>query len=179
MLSTVRERSRKGNGEDSPGRGTGRRRAGGVLGAVGPLGGPPGTRQPRLTTSPSARQRGAVSVDVGLPGSWGLLGSRRVPAGLVEAHRRVPAEPLEPIPSRSTTELGEGGREVGGGCEWRPWTEAVSGGCGRAGCAGARTERSGPERERTFPTSTYLSPILLGVDLRRMGERYVHATNFR
>ena len=170
MLSTVRERSRKGNGEDSPGRGTGRRRAGGVLGAVSPLGGPPGTRQPRLTTSPSARQRGAVSVDVGLPGSWGLLGSRRVPAGLVEAHRRVPAEPLEPIPSRSTTELGEGDREVSGGC---------GGGCERAEWADARTERSGPERERTFPTSTYLSPILLGVDLRRMGERYVHATNFR
>ena len=35
------------------------------------------------------------------------------------------------------------------------------------------------ERERTFPASTYLSPILLGVKLRRMGERYVHATKFR
>jgi len=36
-----------------------------------------------------------------------------------------------------------------------------------------------PERERTFATPTYLSPILLRVKLRRMGERYVHATNFR
>ena len=36
-----------------------------------------------------------------------------------------------------------------------------------------------PERQRTFPTPTYLSPILLGVKLRRMGERYVHATKFR
>ena len=57
--------------------------------------------------------------------------------------------------------------------------EAVSGGCERAGWADARAERSGRERERTFPTSTYLSPILLGVVVRRMGERYVHVTNFR
>ena len=39
--------------------------------------------------------------------------------------------------------------------------------------------RSAPERERTFPTSTYLSPILLGVEVRRMGERYVHVTKLR
>ncbi len=99
-----------------------RRRDGGVLGAVGPLGGPPGARQPRLTTSRRALGSVAVSVDIGRcrpPG--GLLGSRRVPAGLVEAHRRVPAEPLEPISSRSMTDLGEGDREVGGGCERRLW----------------------------------------------------------
>ena len=29
------------------------------------------------------------------------------------------------------------------------------------------------ERERTFPASTYLFPILLGVELSRMGKRYV------
>ena len=39
--------------------------------------------------------------------------------------------------------------------------------------------RREPERQRTFPTPTYLSPILLGVKLRRMGERYVHATKVR
>ena len=31
-----------------------------------------------------------------------------------------------------------------------------------------------PERQRTFPTRTYLSHILLGIELRRMGEGYVH-----
>ena len=43
----------------------------------------------------------------------------------------------------------------------------------------SRGSPGGAERERTFPASTYLSPILLGVKLRRMGERYVHATKFR
>ena len=36
-----------------------------------------------------------------------------------------------------------------------------------------------PERERTFPASTYLSPTLLGVELSRMGERYVRVTKVR
>ena len=35
------------------------------------------------------------------------------------------------------------------------------------------------ERERTFLTSTYPSPSFLGVEIRRMGERCVHATNRR
>ena len=43
----------------------------------------------------------------------------------------------------------------------------------------SRGSPGGAERERTFPASTYLSPILLGVKLRRMGERYVHATKLR
>ena len=36
-----------------------------------------------------------------------------------------------------------------------------------------------PQRQRKFVTSTYLSPILLGVDLRRMGERYVDVGKVR
>ena len=35
------------------------------------------------------------------------------------------------------------------------------------------------QRQRSFVTRTYLSPILLGVDLRRMGERYVHVGKVR
>ena len=36
-----------------------------------------------------------------------------------------------------------------------------------------------PERQRTFPTRTYLSHILLSSIPSRMGERYVHATKVR
>ena len=43
----------------------------------------------------------------------------------------------------------------------------------------AGSVRCAPERERTFPTPTYLSPILLGVEVRRMGERYVHVGKVR
>ena len=53
---------------------------------------------------------------------------------------------------------------------------------GAAGAAGGRSVRvlvRGAERERTFATPTYLSPILLTSTPRRMGERYVHVTNFR
>ena len=104
-----------------------RRRADGVLGAVGPLGGRQALGNPAQWPR---RALGSVTQCRSMSASRGLLGSRRVPARLVEAHRRVPAEPLEPISSRSTTELGEGDREVGGGC-------------GRAGRAGARTGRAG------------------------------------
>lgn len=48
----------------------------------------------------------------------------------------------------SWTDLGEGDC---GGCEGLR-AEAVGGGCERAGWADARAERSGRERERTFPT---------------------------
>ena len=59
---------------------------------------------------------------------------------------------------------------------------AAGGGAGGAGQARLRRVlRAGvePERQRTFPASTYLSPILLGTELRRMGERYVHVTKVR
>ena len=49
-----------------------------------------------------------------------------------------------------------------------------AGGPRRAGSA-----RCAPERQRTFATPTYLSPILLRVELRRMGERYVHVGKVR
>ena len=45
---------------------------------------------------------------------------------------------------------------------------------GRAGWAGGE-----PQRQRKFVTRTYLSPILLRVDLRRMGERYVDVGKVR
>ena len=50
-----------------------------------------------------------------------------------------------------------------------------------SGTIGRQTLRTGvaPDRERTFPTWTYFSPILLSSTLRRMGERYVHATKVR
>ena len=47
--------------------------------------------------------------------------------------------------------------------------------------ARAGTGRAGgePQRQRKFVTRTYLSPILLRVDLRRMGERYVDVGKVR
>ena len=48
---------------------------------------------------------------------------------------------------------------------------AVLGGAGLVG----RAFRRG----RTFPTWTYFSPVLLGVELRRMGEGYVHVGKVR
>ena len=44
---------------------------------------------------------------------------------------------------------------------------------------GPQARPGAPERERTFPTSTYLSPILLRSTPRKMGERYVHVTKLR
>ena len=105
-----------------------RRRADGVLGAVGPLGGRQAhgnpARWPRRALGSVARCRsmpasrgllGPPGASWGLPGSpgasWGLLGSRRVPARLVE--------------------------------ETAKWAEVVGGNCGRAGRAGARTGRAG------------------------------------
>ena len=45
---------------------------------------------------------------------------------------------------------------------------------------GARAGAGGePQRQRSFVTPTYLSPILLRVDLRRMGERYVDVGKVR
>ena len=49
-----------------------------------------------------------------------------------------------------------------------------AGGPRRAGSA-----RCAPERQRTFPTPTYLSPIRLSSTPRRMGERYVHVGKVR
>ena len=62
------------------------------------------------------------------------------------------------------------------------WARSASPTASRRGVSGPGVRApvcNAPERERTFPTSTYLSPILLGVEVRRMGERYVHVTNFR
>ena len=47
------------------------------------------------------------------------------------------------------------------------------------GAAPGHAIRDAPERQRTFPTRTYPSPILLGVELRRMGEKYVHVGKVR
>ena len=39
--------------------------------------------------------------------------------------------------------------------------------------------RAGSQRQRTFVTRTYFSPILLRLKLRRMGEKYVHVGKVR
>ena len=52
-------------------------------------------------------------------------------------------------------------------------------GGGAASGHSVRASARRAERERTFPTPTYLSPILLTSAPRRMGERYVHVTKLR
>lgn len=74
------------------------------------------------------------------------------------------------------------------GAEERPWiVDSVPGGALTGSDVRVGWSRPGRlrlasavrERERTFPTRTYLSPILLGVNLSKMGEKYVHATKVR
>ena len=118
----------KGTREDSPSRGTAEKAAG-RRGArrSGPARWPPGAWQPRSVASPSARQRGAVSVDAGLPGppgaSRGLLGPPGVSWGLLGS----------PGVSESPGAAGGGDREVGGGCRRKLWAGWA---CGRSDGAG-------------------------------------------
>ena len=104
--------------------------------------------------------------------------------------------PHRPGPSVLTTllcsllyeekERSKGQKSVARGCagRWgagmRACRRAVAHGRGGSRLSGRSVRapaQDTTERERTFAASTYLSPILLGIEVRRTGERYVHVAD--
>ena len=111
------------------------------------------------------RFRSTVRAPQGVKSAWDDHFLRRSSA------RRASDRRLEPISTRSSTDLDEGAMRT------RRREEAQR--PGRRVSGAPAPAQGTPERERTFPTSTYLSPILLSFTFRRMGERYVHVTKLR
>ena len=98
---------------------------------------------------------------------------RRTDLGAEPDRSRAGAEPMSARRGGDTGGAGETGP--------RGWMSAPA---ERGACRGGRAGRSSagrraPQRERTFVAWTYLSPILLGVELRKMGEKYVHVGKVR
>ena len=152
------------------------------------------TRLP--TGAPGARAANVILTDTRPPRSRPSRrltpGRRGWPAGSANRSRRG----SEPISVRNSTDLGGRGStappDPGPGAP--PTTPAPSPASGsrrrrvekpetepepRRLIPGRDRAERPPQRQRTFPTPTYLSPILLGVELSRMRERYVHVGKVR